>query len=313
MNCEFCILHYFSPVVQTLSKNENTGVEWIDLVFPTTEELAAVAEKYNLHPNLVQDCLEPNHLPKFEVIGKTTFIIIRVIDPTANEVADSIQEVTKKIAIFYLDNILITIHRREADFLFDVKDAHCPKDDLNIEKVLTEIIRKGIISYEIPIVRADASLDTFETKIFLKRKIPNMIRDSYYLKRKIDVYRRMLLLYKELLGTITEESNLKKPAVEDLKDTVGRVLFECEQVRENLNQLLNIHFNLSTQRVNEVILVLTLFSVFFMPLTFIVGVYGMNFKFMPEIDWKYGYLGVWILMAVIIIIIFQWFKRKKWL
>jgi len=140
-----------------------------------------------------------------------------------------------------------------------------------------------------------------------------MIRDSYYLKRKVDVYRRMLLLYKELLNTITEKSNLDKTAIEDLKDTAGRVLFECEQVRENLNQLLNIHFNLSTQRVNEVILVLTLFSVFFMPLTFIVGVYGMNFTYMPEIAWKYGYLGVWILMLVVVTVIFQWFKRKKWL
>jgi magnesium transporter len=80
-----------------------------------------------------------------------------------------------------------------------------------------------------------------------------------------------------------------------------------------LNQLLSIHFNVSTQRVNEVILVLTLFSVFFMPLTFIVGVYGMNFKVMPEIDWKYGYPAVWGLMVLVVLIIWQWFKRKKWL
>lgn len=300
-------------MVQTLYKNESTGLEWIDIVFPTTEELATVANTYNLPPNLVQDCLEPNHLPKFEINGKITFIIVRVIDPVSTDKADSIQEVTKKIAIFYLANTLITIHRREESFLFDVKDTQCMGDNTQLEKILTEILRKSILSYEMPIMRADASLDTFETKIFLKRKIPNMIRDSYYLKRKVDVYRRMLILTKELLGRITEESNIKKTAIEDLKDNLERVYVECEQVRENLNQLLNIHFNLSTQRVNEVILVLTMFSVFFMPLTFIVGVYGMNFKYMPEIDWEYGYLGVWVLMATVIIIIWQWFKRKKWL
>lgn len=302
-------------MLQTLYKNEATGVEWIDLVFPTTEELATVADRYKLHPNLVQDCLEPNHLPKFEIVGRTTFIITRAIDINAKENADSIQEVTKKIAIFYIDKTLITIHRREEHFLFDLKDKYAAALDGNVtaDGILADVLRKAILSYEMPIMRTDAALDIFETRIFLKRKIPNLIRDTYYLKRKIDVYRRMLLLTKDLLGKITEEGSLKKTTTEDLKDTVNRVFVECEQVRENLNQLLNIHFNLSTQRVNEVILVLTLFSVFFMPLTFIVGVYGMNFKFMPELEWKYGYAAAWGLMAAVILIIFQWFKRKKWL
>lgn len=302
-------------MLQTLYKNETTGVEWIDLVFPTTEELAAVAERYKLHPNLVQDCLEPNHLPKFEIVGRTTFIITRAIDINAKENADSIQEVTKKIALFYIDKTLITIHRREEHFLFDLKDKYAAAQDTNVtaDGILADVLRKAILSYEMPIMRADAALDIFETRIFLKRKTPNLIRDTYYLKRKVDVYRRMLLLTKDLLSKITEEASLKKTTIEDLKDTVNRVFVECEQVRENLNQLLNIHFNLSTQRVNEVILVLTLFSVFFMPLTFIVGVYGMNFKFMPEIEWKYGYAAAWGLMIAVILVIFQWFKRKKWL
>jgi magnesium transporter len=195
----------------------------------------------------------------------------------------------------------------------DIKDTYCINDNITLEKIAVQILRRGILSYENPITAADKVLDAFETKIFLRRKQPNIIRDSYFLKRKVDVYRRMLLLTRDLIHRFKDESPLNPVIMEDLKDTVDRMYVECDQVRENLNQLLSIHFNVSTQRVNEVILVLTLFSVFFMPLTFIVGVYGMNFKVMPEIDWKYGYLAVWGLMILIVFIIWQWFKRKKWL
>ena len=166
-------------MVQTLYKNEQSGVEWIDLVFPTTEELATIADRYKLHPNLVQDCLEPNHLPKFEIVGRTTFIIVRAIDNNANETADSIQEVTKKVAIFYLDKTLITIHRREETFLFDLKDKYAGTEAAQPDAMLSDIIRKAILSYEAPIMQADAALDVFETRIFLKRKTPNLIHDSY--------------------------------------------------------------------------------------------------------------------------------------
>jgi len=77
--------------------------------------------------------------------------------------------------------------------------------------------------------------------------------------------------------------------------------------------LLNVYFSASSQRTNDTMRILTIFSVFFMPLTFIVGIYGMNFKFMPELEWKKGYPAVMILMGIITLLIYIWFKRKKWL
>lgn len=85
------------------------------------------------------------------------------------------------------------------------------------------------------------------------------------------------------------------------------------QILESVNNLLNLTVSLAAQRTNDVMRVLTVFSVFFMPLTFIVGIYGMNFDFMPELRQKWGYPGVMILMAVVTGIIYTWFKRKKWL
>lgn len=301
-------------MVTSFYKNEAQGTEWIDIVFPTREELNEIAQKYNIHQHAIEDCLQPNHLPKLEMIDQVLFMIVRVIDDEAAEEADSIQELTRKIAIFYTGKVLITVHRREQSLVYDVKDRFCHSDKSStIEKLMLEIIRRGVLTYEPPVLEADKILADFESKIFLKSKVPNLIRDSYFLKRKVDVFRRMMLLNKDILIKLKNDEGLEQAAIEDLQDTNQRVLVECEQVRDSLNQLLAIHFNVSSQRVNEVILVLTLFSVFFMPLTFIVGVYGMNFKVMPELNYEYGYYFTWGGMLLIVIIIFQWFKRKKWL
>jgi magnesium transporter len=300
-------------MINTLYKNETLGLEWIDIVFPTPQELESIAAKYGIHRHAIEDCLQPNHLPKLEFMEDIMFVIIRVYDEESLEEADSIQELTRKIAMFFTGKTLITIHRREQPLVMDIKNTYCVNDKVTLEKIAVQILRRGILSYEEPIAKADKVLDAFETKIFLKRKHPTIIKDSYYLKRKVDVYRRMILLTKDLIHRFKDESPLNPVVMEDLRDTVDRMYVECDLVRDNLNQLLSIHFNVSTQRVNEVILVLTLFSVFFMPLTFIVGVYGMNFKLMPEIDWKYGYPAVWGLMVLVVLIIWQWFNRKKWL
>jgi magnesium transporter len=85
------------------------------------------------------------------------------------------------------------------------------------------------------------------------------------------------------------------------------------QALEDVNNLTNLHLSFAAQRTNQVMKVLTIFSVFFLPITFIVGLYGMNFKFMPELDEKWAYPVVLVIMGVITATIYVWFKRKKWL
>ena len=116
-----------------------------------------------------------------------------------------------------------------------------------------------------------------------------------------------------LFRSALPNSHQKNSFYEDMRDYQLRLETEADELHDNINNLVSLYISLSSQKTNEVMRILTVFSAFFLPLTFIVGVYGMNFQYMPELTHKWGYPGIILLMVVITISIFQWFKRKNWL
>jgi magnesium transporter len=121
-----------------------------------------------------------------------------------------------------------------------------------------------------------------------------------------------MLHSQELVLRTTISSDFDRILFEDLKETLHHLVFFSDELLEDTTNLLSLQISLASQKTNEVMRVLTLFSVFFMPLTFIVGVYGMNFHNLPELDWKYGYYLVWFLMFGISVGIWFWFRKKGW-
>src|SRR5690606_33999442 len=123
---------------------------------------------------------------------------------------------------------------------------------------------------------------------------------------------KVIFLYKEGIEHF-HSSSKKGVYTRDLKDPQIRTSTLYENLSENVAQLLNVFFNISSNHTNEIMRILTIFSVFFMPITFVAGVYGMNFKNMPELEWYYGYPIAIAIMIVISLAIYLWFKRKGWL
>jgi magnesium transporter len=157
----------------------------------------------------------------------------------------------------------------------------------------------------------ETELDQLEAAIVLKNQTHTVLRKLYHLKRKAAVCLRILRLTKPIIDNLGE--NTTAAVHQDLREFHLSLETSYDQTIENANNLLNLYISLSSQRTNEVVRVLTLFSVFFMPLTFIVGIYGMNFDFMPELRSPYGYPVVLTLMGIITLGIYRWFKKKKWL
>jgi magnesium transporter len=131
-----------------------------------------------------------------------------------------------------------------------------------------------------------------------------------YLRRAVYPLREGInLLIKSESGFI-EESNLR--FYSDIYDHVIHVSDTLETYRDLVTSLMDLHMNTLNTKLNEVMKVLTVISTIFIPLTFIVGVYGMNFDFMPELKWKYGYFGVWAIMILMMALMIRFFKYKKW-
>lgn len=288
------------------------GFDWIDISNPTAEELSSIAEKYNLHPALVKDCLQPGHLPKYEEMEEYRFIIFRIHTERDVIEADSVQVLTNKIAIFYSENFIITIHSTEKEFLEYINSmVESGKLD-STSKVLNALIFYALETYEVPSQKITKALDYYEQTIFLRNKKASLLKGLYYIKRKVDLIRNMLLLSKDIINNI-DRTDISNANTRNTRDTYIRIQTTFDTLSDNINHLLNIYFSVSSQRTNEIMRVLTVFSVFFMPLTFIVGIYGMNFEFMPELTWRAGYPASFGLMALVTLIIYLWFRRKGWL
>lgn len=319
---------------------------WIDVVNPTKKQLDTLAKQYNLHATSVKDCLEPEHLPKFERINGVNFFILRAFDEHASITCDTVQELTRKIAIFSGEKFLITVHRKDQAFLKALRERWQDRvSELSIAKatppdtthdgvgevgplpqpkatVLSDIIKESFYTFEKPIDDGLDRLEEFEMSIFAAEGAkPFKLRDGYYLKRKAFVFKRILRYSQDVLTKISISGDPgAAPFYQDLRETLDGIYFYSDELLENVNSLLNLHISLSSQitneaslRTNEVVRVLTVFSIFFMPLNFIAGIYGMNFEYMPELRHHNGYFIVLFTMVAVAIGIYSWLHSKGWL
>ena len=308
--------------VQTVLSSSEPAFAWVDVVNPTPAELGEVARRYSLHPTSVEDSLEPEHLPKYERIGSTTFIIVRAIDTAAKADCSTLHEMTRKVAIFYGSDFLVTIHRNEQPFLSEIIEGHrktAPPAGVEerrkgfLPRLLINIVNCAIATYQKPLEDAETSIDMFEATVFGEHEFAHLLRRIYLVKRRVTLMRRMLSHTLDAVKKLVPGSEPTAPLYQDLRENAESMHFFADELLEDVNNLLSIQLALASHRTNEVVRVLTVFSVFFLPLTFIVGVYGMNFQYMPELRERWGYPVVLIGMAVVTLVIYLWFRRRGWL
>lgn len=286
---------------------------WIDLQNPDEKEYRDIAQKYNLNIYTLSDSLEPNHLPKFEELNDLNFLIVRMSNDSKELNTISIQSISNKIAVYYNNHFLITIHRVNIPFLDDIFSKFIETSKITQPVgIVIKILWNVLHTYEKPLIENSEQVDKFEAEMFLKKANPKILTQLYYLKARVGLSRKIITLTDEVISSIKPEK-IYKPAYQDVKDLKTKLLVLHEQILEEINNLQNVYLSLSNQKTSDIMKTLTIFSIFFMPLTFIVGVYGMNFKFMPELNYKWGYPLVMISMVAICLILYIWFKRKKWL
>jgi magnesium transporter len=287
------------------NKIEFKDFVWIDICEPDTESLDKIAADYKLDYFQIKDSLEPGHLPKFERQPNYDFLILRAFTSTINQGATTINELSNKIAFFYNAEKLITVHRAQFNFL-ELKK----QDYKSPEEILIYLIHKMVETYQPPLNELDEKIAAIEKTIFLKDYSKVSLEDLYFLKTQTRITKKLLQIFQSVINEI-EVSEAFKTALQDTKDKLLNLILNYDEVQENANNLLNTYLSVNAQKSNDVMKLLTIFSAFFLPLTFIAGIYGMNFENMPELRWKIGYFVTMSIMATIAIIIYLWFKRKK--
>lgn len=288
--------------------------EWIDVSAPTDEDLRFLHERYHINYLLLEDTIDPNHLPKFEEVGDVKFFLARESTDLERRTLNNISDISSKLGIFLLPKLIITTHRSKSKSIYEVCDELKKENPENISRdhLALRLALKIIKTFDDESRNLLEIMDAIENEIFLKNtNQSNQIRRLYKLKRKSGLNTRILNISGEWISKF-KTLDLEEVEVMDLLDKQKDVIADFDHVNAQTVNLISMFLALSDQKANQVMKLLAIYSVYFLPITFIAGVYGMNFDNMPELHHKNGYYFTLGLMVLIVVITFIYTRRKKW-
>jgi magnesium transporter len=268
-----------------LAGNPSEAPLWVDLYAPTPEELDCLATDRGLPRTILDECLAPRHLPKHERVQETTFVVARVYDEESRSDADAFPEMTRKLSIFLGDRFLVTIHRRRLPFLDAIKDrARGSHEPVYLQVLMLEILLAGVETFHAPLEQAELQIHDFAANLLVVSSSPSIDwKDVFRTKVRIQTLRRLFWHTQNALQKYVPRASINEPLAADLRDRLASLSFFAESLDDDLDNLLAVQLSLAANRTNDVMRLLTLYSAVFLPITFIVGVYGMNFEHMPEL------------------------------
>lgn len=293
---------------------ENQKFSWIDAEQPTKENLENLQERFGIEKLFLEDAVESEHLPKYEEVPGVKFYLTRESRDTETSTPNIISEISTKLAIFIVGRHLITIHRLPTPIIEQVlQEIRNPKfrTTINIDKVALKLGKKILLTFNEEQERVSDELDAIESKIFLSKMNDTLqIKNLYQIKRKAALNMRVLNLSTDWVKNF-QQLSLSKIEVNDLIELQKDILNNFEHLSQQANNLMGLHLALSDQRNNEAMKMLSKYSIYFLPITFLAGVYGMNFDRMPELAFPYGYYITLSVMAIIVICTFIYLRKKR--
>ena len=300
---------------------QTNDVKWLNVHGLHNVKLVKdLGEMLDLEPFIISDILNVVKRSKMEELDKVLFFSIKSVLPAA----DGEEERVEQISFVLKDRMLVSFQEKKSEFFTHIRErikthsgiVRKKKNDYLLYLLLESVMENFYItieSYEDQIEQVMA-----EAKVSDKREIHEKIqkiRSRFgFLKRSIQPLHDALYSLKSIRDD-DEFNGIEKGNYSFFARLNQKSLELLEQIEYDMNSLdsaANFYFASQSRRMNEIMKVLTAVSVIFMPLTFIVGVYGMNFDFMPELRYKYGYFIVWIVMFLLVVGMVSAFKKRKW-
>jgi magnesium transporter len=293
-------------------------VAWININgIHDIELVEAVGECFGLHPMILEDIVNSSQRPKCEEFDDYLFIAMKMlafVDATCSLESEH-------VSLILGSSFVISFLEDEGD-VFDAIRHRIRTGGGRIRTMKADYLAYCLMDaivdhYFLAVERIGDRVEMYEERILTDPQ-PNDIQEIHRFKRELLPLRKAVWPLREVLGAIAKsDSQLLRPETRvfwrDLYDHTVQVIDMVETSRDILASLHDAYLSSLSNRMNEVMKILTIISTIFIPLTFIVGVYGMNFDFMPELKWRLGYFVVWGVMLAIGISLYVFFKRRKWL
>ncbi|MBN1930165.1 MAG: magnesium/cobalt transporter CorA [Desulfobacterales bacterium] len=291
---------------------------WINVVgLHQVDIIETIGTHFNLHPLTIEDILNTNQRPKTEDFDDYLFVVLNMLYYNAEE-----GEVTsEQVSLILAPNLLISFQEVEGD-VFDSVRNRIRKGKGRIRKAGSDYLGYALVDAIVD--NYFLILETFAEKIeFLEDELldhPNRqsLQTIHEMKRELLYLRKQVWPLREILSMLSKsDSDLIHESTgiyfRDIHDHSIQVIDTIESFRDLLTGMLDTYLSSLSNKMNEVMKVLTIIATIFIPVTFIAGVYGMNFKYMPELDWHWGYYAIWIIMLSIAVALLIFFKKKKWI
>ena len=289
---------------------------WVDLCKPTDEESYILTHDFKFHPLAIEDVISEKPRTKLDVYDNYIFLVFQIVDYIGREEGLKMGE----IDLFLSGNSLVTVHyddHRIFDYLY-----HRAERDERLMGRGSDFIFHAVVDSIVD--NFNATLDIFEYEVdqveddVLGQPDEETIKSIFTLRRDIVHLKRTVLPQMEILSRLSREKfkQISKKAsvyLSDIHDHLIRINEIADFHREILNSSLEVYYSSVSTKTNEIIKFLTIFTVLFIPPTFLVGLWGMNFHFMPELDWEYGYVVALAIMLVVVLGLIIFFRKKKWL
>lgn len=310
----------FKTIKPSLCSNK---INWLQVHgLKNTETIRQICSHFEIDFLILQDILNANHPTKIEIHDNYIVLIMKLFNQIPREEDNDLDELdVQQICLILGDNYILTFLENETEFFDNVYRA-IKSDILKIRSRQTDYLLSILLNnvmgnYTAIITSIDDQLEDLEEELLTISNNKDIGFQIQALRSQYMTMKRSVIPLKEqyiklLRGEHSLIHKANRAFYSDVSDHLQFVLETIEICRETLSSLVDLYYSNNDLKMNNIMKRLTVVSTIFIPLTFLVGVWGMNFQFMPELGWKYGYMYAWGLMAITGIAISIWLYRKKW-
>jgi len=305
-------------IEESFAYRDTPPVSWINIDgLHEVDVIEKIGTHFDIHPLTMEDIVNTGQRPKVEDFEDYIYLVFKMlkIDESANHLT------SEQVSLILGPHYLISFQEVEGD-VFNFVRERIRKGKGHIRKSGPDYLAYALVDaavdhYFIILEKMGEKMEHFEEQLHAQptpeilQAIHDLKREMIYFRKQVWPIREVLSVWQKTDSDMVQEDT--KVFIRDVYDHTIQVIDTIESFRDIISGMMDLYLTTVSNKMNEVMKVLTIIATIFIPLTFVAGIYGMNFKYMPELEWKWSYLFLWILLVVIFLGMMLYFKRKKWL